>query len=159
MKNAPIFFLAVLTFSLVNCTSRNIKSEATRNQVGTDSIANKETEFNTQNYDHAVELSRKESNNLNFELAIIYLKEAIRMNPKEKMLQNDLDYLKRSLAKLLKRSWNEAAIEEQYGKVYGNFKGDSCAIEKWRLIVSSNLEANEYYKKALAKLIQYELLD
>lgn len=159
MKRSRIFYIAILVLVIASCASKKPKPEVVQVPVFPETPTNLQIELEKHIYTRAIDLSFHAASKSNFKMAIIYLKEAMKMRPTEKKLSDNLEDLKKSLSKSLTSKWQESVVEEQYNRIYCKPKSENCAIEKWRSIIRNDIEESEYYKKSLEKLIQYELVN
>lgn len=93
----------------------------------------------------------------NYKAAILKLRQARQINPQDSSLQVQIDRLVNELKKEMKILWEEAIIEESYGKVTGD-DNNSGAVGKWKKILEQDIPEGEFYQKAATKLRKYGAL-
>ena len=90
----------------------------------------------------------------NFKQAIINLRAARKFSPQSDELNEKIDSYIKQLQKEMKLLWDEAIIEESFGKVMPD-ENNSGAVGKWKKIIEQDIPDGNFYQKALIKLKKY----
>ncbi len=98
--------------------------------------------------------AEKLAQNKNYKQAIINLRMARKVNPQSDELNDKIDNYVKALQKEMKILWDEAIIEESFGKVMPD-ENNSGAIGKWKKILEQDIPDGNFYQKAMIKLKKY----
>lgn len=90
----------------------------------------------------------------NFKQAILNLRAARKFSPQSDELNDKIDSYVKQLQKEMKTLWDEAIIEESFGKVMPD-ENNTGAVGKWKKIIEQDIPDGNFYQKALVKLKKY----
>lgn len=97
------------------------------------------------------------ANNLNYKEAILALREAKKVDPKNFMIDEKINKYIHDLKKQMKVLYEEGVLEENFGNVEGG-ENKPGAKDKWKKILEKDINDGEYYKKAYIRLKKYGAL-
>lgn len=103
-------------------------------------------------YKKALDISDYYAAKKDYKMALIFLRKALKENPNDFPLKDNIASLEKKQAAALKKLWEESLIEESYGSIYCN----NCAMEKWAEILNQDVQGNAITEKALDKLLHYD---
>ncbi len=90
----------------------------------------------------------------NYKQAILNLRMAKKANPAAEEINEKIDAYIRDLRKEMKTLWEEAIIEESFGKVMPD-PNNIGAVGKWKKIIELDISDGDFYQKAQVKLKKY----
>ncbi len=93
----------------------------------------------------------------NLKGAILALRKAKKIDPRNTQLQDKIDIYMNDLRKQMMVLYQEGILEESFGNVDGS-ETKPGAKDRWRKILELDVADGEYYKKAYIKLKKYGAL-
>lgn len=133
---------------LTSCTSTNKKNSDKNPTENTKNISSGNFNF----YKKALDSSDYYIQKKDYKMSLLFLRKALRENPNDFPLKDNIIAIEKRQAIELKKLWDESLIEEAYGSIYCA----NCAMEKWAYIVHQDLQNNIITEKALEKLLIYD---
>jgi len=124
-----------------------LKSRAQRNLAGIKSQIGSKTSS-------LVGEAEKQAQSKNYKQAILSLRKARNVNPLDEEIPEKIEGYVRDLRKEMKALWDEAILEESFGKVMPD-ENNSGAVGKWKKIIELDIADGEFYLKAKTKLKKY----
>jgi hypothetical protein len=149
------FIILVLCFFIISCSSTSSKkTEKLNTELQNNGQIKSEIESNGNYsiYKKSLDGSDYYLRNKKFKLAKIFLNRAIKENPRDFPLSQNLENIKKTHQEFLKKLWEESLIEESYGSIFCS----TCALDKWYLILDQGEDYAELSNKAIEKILKYD---
>ena len=89
-----------------------------------------------------------------YKQAILNLRMARKVNPQGDEINDKIELYIKELRKEMKALWDEAVIEESFGKVMPD-ENNTGAVGKWKKIIDQDIPDGDFYQKAFIKLKKY----